>query len=459
MVGSGGIDSVHGRLDNTCEREKREKNGAKGAHLSTLQLATLKTCACPISMRERCVNMTTVVDVCIIGAGLSGACIARTLASHNISFLVLDARNRIGGRLLTATKSNGDLGGAWVWPRSEPNMINLLQELNIQTVPMYTDGTSMACTPNGKRHVIPDGQASMYAACGDGAIRVCGGASRVVSKLLEPHSVHLGMRVTEIDYSDKNEVKVKCMKMNSSSDDNATTIKCQAVVLAAPPKVLAKTITFLPSLPKQKFESMLATPTWMQDYGKVAISFPTNWWRQQRISGISIDQVGAVATWWEACSGSDGDGNLPTLAGFVTDQGADVLHGIVCDEPSSLFEYIIESLKRVYGVDETAMGMQDSATNIEIRTEGAPGQDGLIVTNGLITVSYKSWKEDDLTNAKVDADVGDFTCDYGDRDLQSIVEPLFFAGTETAAGAHGHMEGAVVAAERASTEVIAYLNK
>jgi monoamine oxidase len=44
-------------------------------------------------------------------------------------------------------------------------------------------------------------------------------------------------------------------------------------------------------------------------------------------------------------------------------------------------------------------------------------------------------------------------------DLQSSVEPLFFAGTETAAGAHGHMEGAVIAAERAATEVLDYLSK
>ena len=400
----------------------------------------------------------TTVDVCIIGAGLSGACITRILASHNVSFLVLDARNRIGGRLLTAAASNGDLGGAWIWPRSEPNMANLLQDLNIKTVPMHLDGKSMAYVPNGKRHVIPDGQAAMYAACGDGAIRVCGGASRVVSELLEPHSVRLGMRVTEIDYNDKKEVKVKCIKMSNGSDDNATIIKCQAVVLAAPPKVLAKTITFLPNLPKQKIESMIATPTWMQEFGKVAVSFPTNWWRQQRISGISIDQSGAVATWWEACSGSDGDGNLPTLAGFVTDQGADVLRNIVYDESSNLFEYITESLKRVYGVDATAMGMQENATNIEITTKGVYEQEGLIVTNGIITVTYKSWKEDDLTNAKDDT-VVDFTCDYGDRDLQSIVEPLFFAGTETAAGAHGHMEGAVVAAERAATEVVAYLSK
>ena len=50
-----------------------------------------------------------------------------------------------------------------------------------------------------------------------------------------------------------------------------------------------------------------------------------------------------------------------------------------------------------------------------------------------------------------------FTCDYGDEVVQRSIKPLFFAGTETASGAHGHMEGAVIAAERASAEVLHYL--
>jgi len=404
-------------------------------------------------------------DVCIIGAGLSGACIARTLASHNISVLLIDGRNRVGGRLLTAAAANGDLGGAWIWPQSEPNMANLLRKLNIQTAPMHMNGLSMAYTSNGKRHVIPDGQSAMYAACGNGAIRVCGGASKVATALLEDHSVRLGMRVTEIDYNDSEEVKVKCTKMTNKNidddGDSATIITCQAVILAAPPKVLINTIKFVPNLPKQKAESMIATPTWMQEYGKVAVSFPTNWWRLQRMSGISIDHIGAVATWWEACSGSEGDGDLPTLAGFVTEKGADILSNFTGDESSCLFEYIIASLKRVYDVDENTMGIKEDAAN-EITAQGASEQDGLIVTNGAVTVSYKSWLEDDFTNAKDDPNQSgklDFSCDYGDRDLQSSVEPLFFSGSETAAGAHGHMEGAVIAAERAATEVLDYLSR
>ena len=39
---------------------------------------------------------------------------AKTLFSqHNLIVIVIDARNRVGGRLLTAEDGGADLGGAW----------------------------------------------------------------------------------------------------------------------------------------------------------------------------------------------------------------------------------------------------------------------------------------------------------------------------------------------------------
>ena len=154
-------------------------------------------------------------------------------------------------------------------------------------------------------------------------------------------SIHLGMEVTQINYHDIGEVRVKGVKKAGSTKDedgNPTIFKCRAVILAAPPRVLANTIDFQPPLLKRKIGSMLATPTRMEDYGKVAISFPIDWRRQRNMSGISIDHKGAVATWREACSGSDGDGALPTLAGFVTSQGAGILNkAIRYDGPRGLY--------------------------------------------------------------------------------------------------------------------------
>ena len=49
---------------------------------------------------------TNPIDTTIIGAGLSGIYAASLLAERNNSFVVLEARNRIGGRILCPAYQN-----------------------------------------------------------------------------------------------------------------------------------------------------------------------------------------------------------------------------------------------------------------------------------------------------------------------------------------------------------------
>jgi monoamine oxidase len=59
------------------------------------------------------------VDVVVVGAGLAGLTTARELQQHGHSVLVLEARDRVGGRTLNHPLPNGyhgDLGGTWIGP-------------------------------------------------------------------------------------------------------------------------------------------------------------------------------------------------------------------------------------------------------------------------------------------------------------------------------------------------------
>ena len=59
------------------------------------------------------------LDVVIVGAGLAGLCAAKKLVEcGHRDILVLEARDRVGGRTLTTTVEGQvvDLGGQWIGP-------------------------------------------------------------------------------------------------------------------------------------------------------------------------------------------------------------------------------------------------------------------------------------------------------------------------------------------------------
>ncbi len=59
------------------------------------------------------------VDVVIIGAGLSGLSAAKDLLKANVSVRVLEARGRVGGRVLNHQLKNGgvvELGAEFIGP-------------------------------------------------------------------------------------------------------------------------------------------------------------------------------------------------------------------------------------------------------------------------------------------------------------------------------------------------------
>jgi monoamine oxidase len=94
---------------------------------------------------------TRSVDVVVVGAGFAGLTAARALVAAGRKVVILDARDRVGGRVKAGRVAGQtvDLGGQWVGP-TQTHLLALLREYGIATMPTYLTGRSLV-ELNGRR--------------------------------------------------------------------------------------------------------------------------------------------------------------------------------------------------------------------------------------------------------------------------------------------------------------------
>lgn len=96
-----------------------------------------------------------IVRVIVVGAGFAGLAAARRLHAEGADVTVLEARDRVGGRIENGATAAGvpiELGGQWIGP-TQTRMYELVQELGLQTFPTYNDGKHVMIL-NGKRLLV-----------------------------------------------------------------------------------------------------------------------------------------------------------------------------------------------------------------------------------------------------------------------------------------------------------------
>ena len=84
-------------------------------------------------------------DVAIVGAGLAGLTAAREIMRAGHSVIVLEARDRVGGRMLNQPIPGGDISerGATFAGPTQDHILALAQEYGVDTFPTYDDGNNV----------------------------------------------------------------------------------------------------------------------------------------------------------------------------------------------------------------------------------------------------------------------------------------------------------------------------
>ncbi|WP_107764376.1 flavin monoamine oxidase family protein [Nocardioides terrigena] len=95
------------------------------------------------------------VDVVVTGAGVTGLTAARRLRAAGRSVLVVEARDRVGGRLLTDDVDGVrlEVGGQWVSP-DQTALLAMLDELDLATYPRHREGESVYVGRDGVRRTF-----------------------------------------------------------------------------------------------------------------------------------------------------------------------------------------------------------------------------------------------------------------------------------------------------------------
>src|SRR2546422_10988579 len=97
-------------------------------------------------------------DVIVVGAGLAGLTAARQIVKAGRAVIVLEARDRVGGRVLNHPLANGaytELGGMFAGP-TQDHIQALAAEVGVGTFPTYNTGNNVFYGPRGREEYPND---------------------------------------------------------------------------------------------------------------------------------------------------------------------------------------------------------------------------------------------------------------------------------------------------------------
>lgn len=247
--------------------------------------------------------------IVILGGGLSGLFAAHLLQSCDRAYVLLEARPRLGGRILSAPALGAgahDLGAAWFWPALHPQLPPLLASLGLASFAQYRHGDCMLERAGGQ---APCRIASSPTE--PPALRLVGGMTSLIHALqqsLPAHTLLTGQHATAVRLGASGQVEVSAI----DGHGRPAMYVASHVLLALPPR-LAACLDFAPGLPASLHTSWRRCASWMASHAKYVAEFEQPFWRARGLSGEAYSEVGLLQEIHDASPPSGGG----ALFGFV----------------------------------------------------------------------------------------------------------------------------------------------
>jgi monoamine oxidase len=355
------------------------------------------------------------LDTAIIGGGLCGLSLAMALHDEGRPYALFEARPRLGGRVLSRPTADGaarvDLGPTWFWPRSEPLITRLVAQLQLDSFAQYDAGNVLTLDD-------PDKSASIAHSRGvhDDAQRLTGGMASLIDALtarLPADCVHLEHTLEAVMQRGQH------VELQFVSRGVPIVIPTRRAVLAMPPR-LTEQLRFEPPLDDSLHAALRATPTWMATQAKAVLRYEQAAWRSAGHSGSAFvrHEQAALSEIFDAC-----------------DAGGAALGGFVALSPEQRHSF--------------RAGLPMLLGNQVTQIFGAQLQERELLLHDWATEPYTCSRRD-LADAADNPVAKEPTRRQCDAILRQPAwnGTLHFGGTETAARAAGHLEGALEAAQR-----------
>lgn len=362
-------------------------------------------------------------SILIVGGGLAGLTAARLLHQAGIGFRLLEARERLGGRILSVDETGRpsgdgfDLGPSWFWPGMQPAMGDLVHQLGLHYFEQNSDGDvifqRMAREAPQRYRGMRQEPRSM---------RLVGGTGAIISALadaLPAENIKLGAQVTHVSI-DGEGVVVQYLDASGS----AARARAEHVLFALPPRLIDAKILFSPALDFATLERWQRTPTWMAPHAKFFALYDRPFWRDAGLSGTAQSMAGPLVEIHDATTAS----GRAALFGFVgvpaTERAATGRDAIVAAS--------VQQLAQMFGA-------------------GAASPRATL---------FKDWADDPLTATADDRQAGG----HPSPDPRPWVngkwaDYISLAGSETSISEPGYLAGAVEAATRITNDLITRLNQ